>query len=176
MGKSRNSREQNLDRQHGEHMNQPASRQKAPTPQLVEQPSAPAFDFEAAYKAAQIEIAELTTQQDEHSAKAKLEETTRNGLNEFVGSLPPQIQLLLQNPSMAAAAVQTMLSSVKAELSNGGVRVAVPTPFGTLRAEAYLDAVATPAAVAAPTTPVVETKAAERPLWGAGSLDYSEYF
>ena len=44
-----------------------------------------------------------------------------------------------------AEAVEAMLSSAKTELSSNGARVAFTTPFGVLRAEAYLDPIRQPA-------------------------------
>lgn len=108
---------------------------------------------------------------------AVVEDLVKAKLNELAGHLPPQVQTLIQNPQLAVAAVEAMLSSAKTQLSENGVSVAFTTPFGVLRAEAYLDAVATPGpASQVPATPNAVAKAAERPLWGAGSLDYSEYF
>ena len=139
MGKSRNNRETNFNRFPGEtnmtNTRKPTTQTK---PELVE-----VFDFEAAYKAAQIEIAASNAYIDELKAQQKqtsaLSDVIQNGLKEFAEALPPQIQLLLQNPQMAAVAVQAMLDSAKAELSENGFRVCIPTPFGALRAEAYLD-------------------------------------
>lgn len=60
-------------------------------------------------------------------------------LKEFAGHLPPQIQAMLNNPQLAVAAVEAMLATAKTELTNNGARFAVTTPFGILRAEAYLE-------------------------------------
>lgn len=76
---------------------------------------------------------------------AVVEDLVKAKLKELAGHLPPQAQMVLQNPQLAVAAIEAMLSSAKTELSSNGARVAFTTPFGVLRAEAYLDPIRQPA-------------------------------
>ena len=157
-------RDQQLDRAHGE-----LKMTAQPEPQLVETPvptkqeiaASKRLDVresniaarEAAMKIKEQQYAEavealrldreafeaLKGDQSTTAFGAVVEDLVIEKLKELAGHLPPQVQMLIQNPQLAVAAVEAMLSSAKTQLSGNGVRASIQTPFGLLRAEAYLE-------------------------------------
>lgn len=166
--KKRNRRQEQLDMQ-----DQP----QQPQPQLVEDDDVLDKDTEIAQLRAQIALLEQALQAPAPQPAA--ESGAEPEAVETEAPLPPMVAMGLQMIQTAegrkalAGMVSEHLKKVDLQVRNDGVSVAIHSNTAVFRADAWMEstkAVASSGVDAAP-------KAAKTiPLWGEGSLDYSDFF